>query len=82
MQQVVERDDAGKREQEGVIVARRKQRSDGRNAVGALPVLHHDGLPPALGQLLGQQPRRQIHAAPRRQRHDEAHDLLRPTLRM
>src|SRR5215510_11039183 len=80
VQQVIEAYNAAEREQKGVIVARGEEGGDCRNAICALAVLHHDRLPPALGQPLGDQPRGKVHAAAGRQREDEAHGFLRPRL--
>jgi hypothetical protein len=80
VQQVVEGDDAAERKQERVVVASREETGDGGDAVGALAVLHHHRLPPALGEPLRDQARRQVHAAAWRQRNDEAHGSLWPSL--
>jgi hypothetical protein len=80
VQQVVEGDDAAERKQERVVVAGGEETGDRRNAVGALAVLHHDRLPPALAEPLRDQARRQVHAAAGRQRHDEANGFLWPSL--
>src|SRR5262249_61507310 len=71
-------DDARKRKQEGVIVAGRKKRGDGGNAIGALAILDHDRLTPALGQPFGKKPPGKVGAAAGRQGNNEAHGVLRP----
>lgn len=78
MQQMIEGNHSGEREQEGVIVAGRQERGHRRNAVGTLTVFHHDRLVPAFRQPLRGEARGQVHAAPGRQRHDELDGLLRP----
>ena len=63
-----------------MVVARAEKRADGGNAVGALAVLHHDGLAPALAQPFGDEAPGQVSTAAGRQRNDEPHGLLRPSL--
>jgi hypothetical protein len=80
VQQGIERDHAGEGEQEGVVVACAEERTDGGNAVGALAVLHHDGLAPAFAQPLGDEAPCQVRTAAGRQWNDEPHGLFRPAL--
>src|SRR5205807_4292567 len=50
-------------------------------AARAAAVLDQHRLAPDLRQLLAEQPRRDVGRSARRERHDEAHGLLRPGLR-
>jgi hypothetical protein len=80
VQERIEGDHAGEREQEGMVVARAEKGADGGNAVGALAVLHHDGLAPAFAQPFGDEAPCQIRTAAGRQWNDEPHGLFRPGL--
>jgi hypothetical protein len=81
VQQRIDGDHAGEGEQEGVLVARVEERGDRGNAVATLTVLHHYSVAPALGETLGEESRREVGSASRRERHYEAHGPLWPTLR-
>jgi hypothetical protein len=78
--QWVDRDDAGKRQQQHVGVTRGEERGDGGDAVGALAILHHHRLPPTLGQTLRQHSGGDVGTGARRQRDDQPNGALRPAL--
>ena len=67
-------------EQQGVRVVRAGERVDGDDAVGAGLVLDHDRLAPALGEMVAEQPRRDVLRASGPEADDEAHRPLRPDL--
>ena len=73
---------AGRPEQQHVIVVGGQERLDRDDAVAAGLVLDHHRLAPLLRELLGEQPRADVGAGARPERHDEFDRPRRPALRL
>jgi len=56
-----------------VVVVRACEGGDGDETIAARPVFYQDRLAPARGQTIREQPRRDVRAGCRPERHDEAH---------
>ena len=69
-------------EQQHVVVIGGEKRLDRDDAVAAGLVLDHHRLAPLLRELLGEQPRADVGAGARAERHDEFDRPCRPVLRM